>query len=729
MKLSNKLVIWAFCIIIFLTLFSTISALLVVYQQNVGSSEDLLKRSVKIIKDDIGVTQKKLMVNSLELASSGKLGTNITFIQEQKAEKAELSLVKTFITELIQSVFNTATLGNLWKVAVYDKNGVLTAYVTIDGDRALIGYPYLDQGIFSQTFKTSQKRSLTEDKNWKKTGNSGGFSLKYPGPIPKKQRIQFEKSGDSIALASYTPIIKEGYDYDKDKEIMVQVGFIVAKHRFEQGFVDRMSNLVDTEINVFVGQKYSVGTATEYKQLELDRTAFEQSQSGFQDQAIVLNENELNQQGYLQAVLPMYNDTGYVGAITSLYSTEIARANTWAVFRLLGWIALGSIIIILPITFFFSKSFTRPLLELYKVLSEVEESGHFEGRVEVKSRDEIGRTGEAFNRLMDSLQSAIHDLNDVMESMANSDFSNEITSEFKGDLQKLKDRTNRSLDMLSQTVIQIAQASQQINNGSKELSSASMTLANGTTQQAGSLEETSASMSQISSQTKANNENAVQARQLTIEMKKTVENGNIQMEEMLTSTKKINQSSTEVSKVIHVIDEIAFQTNLLALNAAVEAARAGKYGKGFAVVAEEVRNLAARSAEAAKNSTELIENSAKEVEKGVAVTDKTAEILNQISENVNKVDNMVGEIAAASEEQTSGFEEINKGLNHINEIVQQNSSISEETAASSEELNAQATRMGELMANFKIKQVYAQPDTEQPVSEGMKGPAPKQIVY
>ncbi len=714
MKLSNKLVIWAFCIIIFLTLFSTVSALLIVYQQNIGNSEELLKRSMKIIKDDIGETQKRLVVNSLQLSTASEISSKVSFIREQKAEKAELNLVMTYITETISSIYNIAVLGNLWKVAVYDKNGDLTAYVKIEGDQASIGYPYLQMGVFNQSFKIGQEPSLTEAKYWKNSDNAGKFTLKYTGQIPKKQLIRFESDGDFITLASYTPIIKKDYDYDNDKEIMVQVGFVIAKHRFEQGFVDRISNLADTEVNIFAGSDFSVGTSTAYKQLELDNKAIEQSETGFQDQAIILNEKELNQKNYLQAILPVYSGTdGYAGAITSMYSTEIARANTWEVFGLLGWIALGSVIIILPITFFFSKSFTRPLEELHKTLSEVEESGHFENRVKVKSRDEIGQTGEAFNRLMDSLQSAIGDLNEVMESMANSDFSKEITSDFKGDLNKLKHQTNRSLDMLSQTVIQISQASRKINIGSKELSSASLTLANGTTQQAGSLEETSASMSQISSQTKANNENASQARQLTIGMKKTVEFGTQQMREMLDATKKINQSSTEVSKIIKVIDEIAFQTNLLALNAAVEAARAGKYGKGFAVVAEEVRNLAARSAEAAKNSTELIENSAKEVEKGVAVTDKTAEILDQISENVNKVDNMVGEIAAASQIQTSGFEEINKGLNHINEVVQQNSSISEETAAASEELNGHATRMGELMADFRIKQASVQPVIEQ----------------
>ncbi len=166
--------------------------------------------------------------------------------------------------------------------------------------------------------------------------------------------------------------------------------------------------------------------------------------------------------------------------------------------------------------------------------------------------------------------------------------------------------------------------------------------------------------------------------------------------------KAIDENSSNVTKVIKVIDEIAFQTNLLALNAAVEAARAGKYGKGFAVVAEEVRNLAGRSAVAAKETNDLIEKSITEVANGVKKADETAAVLVSISDSVAKVNDLVGEIAASSQEQSSNIAEINKGLATMNDVVQQNSSISEETAAASEELSGQSTELQSLMGKFKI---------------------------
>jgi methyl-accepting chemotaxis protein len=209
-------------------------------------------------------------------------------------------------------------------------------------------------------------------------------------------------------------------------------------------------------------------------------------------------------------------------------------------------------------------------------------------------------------------------------------------------------------------------------------------------------------MDEISSQTEQNNKNAIQARQLTNETLNIVQQSVLQMEKMLKSMNEIDETSKSVAKVIKVIDEIAFQTNLLALNAAVEAARAGKYGKGFAVVAEEVRNLANRSAEAAKNTTDLIENSTKEVANGVDNAEKTAGRLAEINESVKKANDIVSEITEASGQQSMGIKEVNAGLNQVNSIVQQNSSISEETAAASTELSTQSTRMHEIMSQFRL---------------------------
>jgi X-X-X-Leu-X-X-Gly heptad repeat protein len=329
-------------------------------------------------------------------------------------------------------------------------------------------------------------------------------------------------------------------------------------------------------------------------------------------------------------------------------------------------------------------------------------SGNFD--IEQSGEKTTGVFAE-FIKMANSLSSSVKSIQNTMDSISQGDFTKSISDEgMTGDLSLIKDSINNSIDMLSDTINQVILASEQVNAGSGQLSSSSQALASGTTEQAASLEEVSSSMSEVGSKSKTNSENADQASQLSNQTLEVVGRGNKQMEEMLSSMDKISNSSSEISKIIKVIDEIAFQTNLLALNAAVEAARAGKYGKGFAVVAEEVRNLAARSAEAAKNTTELIENSAKEVELGVSNSSKTAEILNEIIDSITKVNDLAGEIATASEEQNASTQEMNKALIQVNDVVQQNSSISEEAASASEELSGQSMELQAMMRRFKLNQ-------------------------
>ena len=301
------------------------------------------------------------------------------------------------------------------------------------------------------------------------------------------------------------------------------------------------------------------------------------------------------------------------------------------------------------------------------------------------------------------LKLALTEVKAIMAAASQSDLSQTIASEFQGELVELKNSVNNTLDLLGRTLARVTNVGTNITTSTGELSQAVQALADGNTRQAASIEQISSSMNEIEGQIKNNTDNATQSQQLASQTLNVVEDGNLQMDEMLESITQINVTSTNVSKVIKVIDEIAFQTNLLALNAAVEAARAGKYGKGFAVVADEVRSLAGRSAEAAKDTTELIEASVKEVEKGVEKAGKTAEVFETITESIKKVNDLVGEIATGSLEQKSGIIEINQGLTQVNDVVQKNSSISEETAAASQELSEQANQLEQMVGQFKFR--------------------------
>lgn len=302
----------------------------------------------------------------------------------------------------------------------------------------------------------------------------------------------------------------------------------------------------------------------------------------------------------------------------------------------------------------------------------------------------------------------IRKLSKAAELIADGDLNVKFHVNSKDEVGALGAAFRRMADNLNDVMLNISMASEQVASGSKQVSDSSVALSQGATEQASSVEELTASLEEIAVQTRQNADSANQANQLAEITKENASLGNNQMSDMLKAMDDINDASSNISKIIKVIDEIAFQTNILALNAAVEAARAGQHGKGFAVVAEEVRNLAARSAKAAKETTDMIEGTIKKVDGGTKIANQTADALSKIVDNVAKVANLVEGIAVASNEQALGIEQVNQGIMQVSNVVQNNSATSEESAAASEELSSQAEMLREQVQRFQLRKEESQ---------------------
>jgi methyl-accepting chemotaxis protein len=330
-------------------------------------------------------------------------------------------------------------------------------------------------------------------------------------------------------------------------------------------------------------------------------------------------------------------------------------------------------------------------------------AGDFSQRVPLEGKQgTIRNLADAMNTMCENMGKVMNDLVSMLSSLAEGDLMQRIDGSYQGTFGTLKDRANTTAETLSSTVSGITAAVKEVTNAAAEISTSTTDLSQRTEEQAASLEETSASMEEMSGTVKSNAENAQRANQLAAGAREVADRGTAVVADTVEAMGRIEKSSSKITDIIGVIDEIARQINLLALNAAVEAARAGEAGRGFAVVASEVRSLAQRSLQAAKDISDLIGKSSAQVKDGADLVNRTGESLKEIVDAIRKVADIVADIATASAEQSTGIDQINKALTQMDEVTQQNSALVEENAATAKTLEEQAEAMTRQVTFFRV---------------------------
>jgi len=497
------------------------------------------------------------------------------------------------------------------------------------------------------------------------------------------------------------------FDYDGNV-----IGAVICGHDLSlPKYIDKIKELSNSEVTLFDGDtrlnttlvddngERVVGTKASDEVIE---TVLNQGQD-YTTRTILLGSE------FAVYYTPLVVNDQTVGMLFAGINTESIMTAQQAMMNMviMAGIICGVICVLLIIVFT-TVSVSKPLKKI-GVFAEKIRTGDVgvststTASINVRSSDEVGILARALEDAYAQLQGYVREIKDRMQGLAEGDLATESVYDFHGDFVLIKDSMNDIVVNLNRIMTEVNHSSAQVSSGAKQVADGAQSLAQGSTEQAATVQQLSSTISSIAGKTKANADLASRASALAGTIMHNAEKGNRQMDEMMTAVNEINQASHSISKVIKVIDDIAFQTNILALNAAVEAARAGQHGKGFAVVAEEVRNLAAKSAEAAKDTGGLIANSMEKAELGAKIAGETATSLAEIVSGISESSQLVGEIARSSEEQNAGILQINTGIDQVAQVTQQNSATAEESAAASEEMSSQSALLEEMISQFKLK--------------------------
>ena len=387
--------------------------------------------------------------------------------------------------------------------------------------------------------------------------------------------------------------------------------------------------------------------------------------------------------------------------------SDDAAAESASLYRTATLTMAAVVIAIILVGVFFSFVIIRlikiPISEIENAATKMAE-GDLDVKISYTSKDELGVLAAQVGRLIHKLQLIIEDENQFLAKMAEGDFTVDSTCEaaYTGGFYPLLVSFRGIADKLNDTMLQISQSSAQVAGGADQVSNGAQALAQGATEQASSVQELAATIDEISNKVSQNADSARQASKAADSVSVKMNVSKEKMQQMTHAMGDISSCSSEISKIMKIIEDIAFQTNILALNAAVEAARAGAAGKGFAVVADEVRNLANKSTEASENIAVLIENSLQAIENGTQIADDTAQSLIQAVNDVNEMAGIIEQISAASSDQADSIAQLTVGIDLISNVVQTNSATAEESAAASEELSSQSQLMKRLVGRFQL---------------------------
>ena len=697
MSLKNKIIFGAIGMLVFVMLFSMVGVSAIITKQNSKASNDLLTKSMNIIIDDLAKRKGQILSDSSQTVKMDAMGSKLEYVVKNRAV-FDYSMLRDQYVQMTKSIYLSGVSANLWKSAIFDSNGNLMSFFVNDSKNIDIGFIHNKDLIEKASLGPGEP--LTRE-SWKKTNSlpeiiDGKFNVKQHA----KASVGFETVDNFLCLVAYVPIFGTVYDVNTGKKISKSFGLLKSIQRIDDTFIQRISDLVGTRIDIFLKKGSTIGNLLQYKDFIHDMFKARNRGWRLENENVRYSEINIDKDGYFQSVLPIYSGADYIGSIVSLYSKDTARANTWQMVQLLTIVFVGCILLILPGAFFFSNSVTKPILKVIAGLKDVTDgNGDLTKRLEVKGSLEVLELVNCFNTFMERLQEMIRAI------AGNADNLNTSSHDLSGISNQMSD-----------SAAKVSGKSNNVASSSEKMSSDMNSVAAAMEQASSNINMVVTATDEITGTINEIAQNSEKARVITGEAVTQAQNTSKHVGEL-------GQAAQEISKVTEAITEISEQTNLLALNATIEAARAGEAGKGFAVVATEIKELAKQTADATQQIRVRIE--------GVQTsTSRTVTEIEQISKVINDINEIVTTIATAVEEQSlttkeiatnvtqvsQGITDVNEKVGHSNEVIGEinkeisdvNRSTDEMSTNSSQvdiradELKKLAEQLKDLVSRFKI---------------------------
>ncbi len=646
MSLKKKLILGAIGLVILIMIACLSFVSILVSKQNKTIANTQVKSAINVIRQDLLDKQNKLLADALQMASANKMASKIAYLNDNKREK-NIHLLHAQYQTIVDAIYQVGQTSDLWKMAIYDMEGDLKAFAFRGPSSNTLGYVH-----YTSTTAIGLVKSETADANNTKdlsffvaTLNKTdavsreaykqadafpetGIDMKYDKPLPTTQSVDFDYSDNSIHLVASVPIIGDVFNAEKGKTEPTQLGFVQACFQFKKDFSDKMTQVTGMKINLFSKDGFIIGALTDYKKPIITHVSHKETPDILEKQEVFVNDLSLESGTYVQGVLPLYSGNTFVGMVASLLSDDIIKSNSWQIIKLLGMVAIVCVILVIPVTIIFANSFINPILKIVAGLDDLARGeGDLTTRLDIKSKDEIGKLAGCFNTFMDKLQGIIKNISGnasalSLSSTGLSDLSH-IMSKGSDEMKSKSNSVNDALKTMSENISNINLKMDEAASNIHMVSSAT--------------EEMTSTINEIA----GNSENA----------RTIAEKAVVQAQNSSDRLSELRNAAIEIGKVTETINQISEQTNLLALNATIESARAGEAGKGFAVVANEIKELAHQTAKA----TLEIEDKVNEIQK--MVNNSTTE-MNSTLEVVNNINLIVSQIASAVEEQSVTTKEI-----------------------------------------------------------------------